>query len=90
MALFGSESKEEKKERKTNELLEKYGLQDLTDPRDLAAVERIAQSLAGNKLISAGTAIGGKPFESAMLTYQQALIEQNFVIMRQLEKIAKK
>lgn len=87
MALFSGETKEEKKERKTNALLEKYGLQELTDPRDLQAVEHIAQNLAGNKLISAGTALSGKPFESAMLTFQQAIIEQNFIMIRQLERI---
>lgn len=90
MAFGNKETKEEKQARKAQELLQKYGLQELTDPRDLEAVRQIATSLAGNKLISLGAALSGKPYENADLTYQQAIVEQNFVIIRQLSRVIEK
>ena len=39
MALFGTgETKEEKQARKIAELLKKYGVDELSDPRDIASV----------------------------------------------------
>ena len=90
MAFGNKETKEEKQERKAQELLEKYGLQELTDPQDIASDKEIALQLMGNKLVALGTQLGGKPYEGAMLTYMQAVVEQNFIIIRQLERISKK
>lgn len=90
MAFGNRETKEEKQERKTQELLQKYGLQELTDERDLESVRNITASLAGNKLISLGSALAGRPYETADLTYRQAIVEQNFVIIRQLSRILEK
>ena len=91
MALFGDkESKEEKQARKARELLARYGLEDLSDPRDLEAVKKIASDLAGNSLIAAGAALQAKGVESAMLTYYAAIVEQNWIIIRELDRIAKK
>lgn len=90
MALFGGkESKEEKQARKAQELLEKYGLQELSDPRDLDAVKNISESLMGNKLIELGTALSGTGEDSAKLSYLSALVEQNWIIIRQLDRLNK-
>lgn len=90
MALFGGESKEEKNERKVQELLNKYGLQELADPRDLDAVRNIAGALMGNKLIELGTAMQGGGADSAKMSYLRAIVEQNWIIIRQLDKLNSK
>ncbi len=92
MALLKSkESKEEKKERKEQELLEKFGLEDLSDPRDVEAVRTIAREMAGNNLFEVGMLLNFKAKEEDMLQvfYQRILVEQNFIIIRQLDRIAK-
>ena len=90
MALFGGESKEEKQERKVQAILDKYGLQELSDPRDIASIKAIAQKLAGNNLITAGTAMAGMPQDVAKLTLLQSIVEQNWIIIRQLDKLNSK
>lgn len=91
MALFGEkESKEEKQARKAMELLQRYGLDALTDPKDLDAVKKIANDLSGNALIAAGAALQGKSTDAAMLTYYAALVEQNWIIIRMLNKLTNK
>lgn len=90
MAFGKKESKEEKQERQVQELLEKYGLQELTDRRDLESVRQIAQNIAGNKFAIAGAALQMDGFKSAQLTYQQAIVEQNFIIIRQLARLLEK
>ena len=92
MALFGGqkETKEEKQARKVQELLEKYGLQNLSDPRDIESVKRISESIYGNKLIELGTALSGSGEDSAKLTYLSALVEQNWIIIRQLDQLNKR
>lgn len=89
---FGKEkiSKEEKAERKAAELMEKYGLQEISDPRDVESLRQIASSLMGNKFISLGSAMSGKPYEAGVLTYQQAIVEQNFLIIRLLNRLLEK
>lgn len=91
MALFGnSEAKEAKQAAKAEELLRRFGLEDLSDPRDLEAVKSISSALMGNKLIEFGTALSGNAEDAAKMTYLRALVEQNFIIIRQLDKLAKK
>lgn len=87
MALFGNS--EEKKEEKTQALLAKYGLQDLSDPRDLEAVKQISYNLMGNKLIELGVALQGNGTDAAKMSYLNAIMEQNFIMIRQLDRIAK-
>lgn len=91
MALLkGKESKEEKKERKEQELLEKFGLEDLHDPRDIETVKTIAREMAGNSLFEIGALLNFKAKEEDLLQifYLRTLVEQNFIIIRQLDKIA--
>lgn len=90
MALFSSESKEDKKARKAQELLERYGLQELSDPRDLESVKSIATSLAGNNLITFGATLQGKTEDVAKMSLLQAIVEQNWIIIRQLDKLNQK
>lgn len=91
MAIFGGkETKEDKQAKKVAELLSKYGLDELSDPQDHASVQRIANNLAGNNLITFGTTLSGKAEDVAKLTYLQALIEQNWIIIRQLDRLNKK
>lgn len=91
MGLLGEkESKEDKRERKMQEMLAKYGLQDLTDPKDKESVRTIAYNLMGNNMIQLGLALSGNGLEAAKMSYMNALVEQNFIIIRQLDKIANK
>lgn len=89
MALFGNgESKEEKKERKAQEMLSKYGLDCLSDPKDLEAVKNIQYSLMGNKMIELGAALQGNGADAAKMSYLNAIMQQNYIIIRQLDRIA--
>lgn len=91
MALFGNkESKEEKAERAELELLEKYHLQELSDPKDIASIKTIVSELAGTALAEVGIKLQMNSVESTKISYQRALIEQNFIIIRQLDRISKK
>jgi hypothetical protein len=94
MALFGGkekETKEEKEARKERELLEKYGLQNLTNAEDIASVRKIVSELSGTGLMELGIALGGgneKDVLKNQLYYQRAIVEQNFILIRQLDRIA--
>ena len=88
MGLFGSgETKEEKQARKAAELMARYGLEELSDPRDVAAVKEIAAELTGNKLVETGAALQGNGVDSAKLSYLRVLMEQNFIIIGQLDRL---
>lgn len=90
MGLFGEKKSEEEKQ---NELLEKfmqrYQLEEL-DEKDLVILKRIATDLAGNGLLKAGMALSfAKAEEQAKVTYLSALVEQNWMIVRQLSRLNK-
>ncbi len=90
MALFGAkESKEDKVARKTQAMMEKYGLEYL-DQKDLESVRSIGYALMGNNLIELGTTLSGSGVDVAKMSYLRALIEQNWIIIRQLDRINKK
>jgi len=90
MALFGAkETKEDKAARKTQAMLEKYGLEYL-DPKDLESVRNIGYALMGNGLIELGTSLSGSGVDVAKMSYLRALIEQNWIIIRQLDRLNKK
>ncbi len=102
MALFG-ESKEEKKARKQAEAeakqaekdlaaLRKFGLEGLQYPEDIASVKNIVTELAGTGMMEFGIALGGgndRDIQKNMMYYQRAMIEQNFIMIRQLDRITK-
>ncbi len=91
MAIFGKgKSKEEKAEIETNKILEKYGLNEIA-PEDLETIKRITNDLAGNGLMKAGMALSfAKVEEQAKVGYLSALVEQNWIIIRQLDRLNKK
>lgn len=88
MGMFGNS--EEKKAAKVEALLSRYGLQDLNDDRDYESVQNIATNLMGNKLIEIGSALQGNGADAAKMSYLNAIVEQNFIIIRQLDRIARK
>lgn len=89
MGLLSSESKDNKQARKETELLKKYGLTDM-DEKDIESVKKIVSDLVGNGLFKAGMALSfAKAEEQAKVTYLSALVEQNWIIIRQLDRISK-
>lgn len=90
MALFGSkEAKEDKISRKAQAMMEKYGLMDINQT-DFESVKTISNALLGNHLIEMGTALQGNGIDTAKMSYLRALVEQNWIIIRQLDAINKK
>lgn len=90
MGLFSSkETKEEKKTRKEAELLAKYGLNDLSG-KDLESVKTIVSELAGNKWLETGALFtGAKAEEIVKMSTLTTLVEQNWIIIRMLDRITK-
>lgn len=95
MALFGSGiSKEEKRIQKEQEemkkFMNKYQLEDINE-KDLVVLKRIANDLAGNGFFKAGMALSmAKPHEQATVTYLSALVEQNWMLIRQISDLNSK
>nr|WLJ25831.1 MAG: hypothetical protein [Firmicutes phage HS10] len=89
-----SEEKQDKEDRKIKKFLEKYNIGDLEDleAEDREAVKRIAVSLSGTGLMSTGMALSlqGKPYEVLPVYYLEAIMQQSFMIYRQLVKLNKK
>ena len=77
-------------EEKMRKMLSKYGLEDLDDERDQYAVQQIAREMLGTGFMDAGTRMDffAKATDKMQVIYQKALIEQNWIIIRQLDKIA--
>ena len=91
MAFFKSEEQKEKERmEKERKVLEKYGVGNLTDQADLESVKKIAAELVGTGAMEAGIKIAmTDPKIQLPIAYQHAIMEQNFIIIRQLDKIAK-
>ena len=93
MGIF--ESKEDKQKRKDQEARAKlalYGLSDLSDPKDLQLALEIINGMTGVGVMETGIAIGGNNTNDILrcqLYYQSAVYKQNFLIIRQLDRIAK-
>lgn len=93
MALFGGkEAKEEKAARKQQEMLKKYRLEELSDPADLESVKRIVAELFGTDIFELDALLTGdvRNMTRIQMYYQRALVEQNFIIIRMLDRINKK
>ena len=84
MGLFGND---EKRAQKAQALLEKYGLEELSDPRDIESVRQLSYDLMGNKMIELGTVMQGNTADVAKMTYLSAIMQQNFIIIRQLDRL---
>lgn len=87
MAL-GDKAKEKQKE-KAKKLIDKYGLEGLNDDKDYENVCRIAYELMGSGMMEAGMALSlkGQPYEILPVYYLRAIIDQNWIIIRQLDKL---
>lgn len=89
MALFKSaEEKADIAAQKEQALLDKYGVGNLSDPEDVASVRKIAQDLVGSGAMEFGMKLQMKPEVTLPISYQKAIMEQNFIMIRQLDKIA--
>lgn len=88
MGFFGEKkSAEEKANEKMAAFMERYQLEDL-DEQDLIVLERIVGDLAGNKFLKAGLALSfAKAEDQAVIGYLSALVEQNWLIIRQLSRL---
>ena len=91
MGLFNSkENKEEKKQQEIEKFMERYQLDEISD-QDLVIIKKIATDLMGNNLLKAGMALSfAKAEEQAKVTYVSALVEQNWIMIRQLSNISSK
>lgn len=91
MGLFNSkENKEEKKQQEIEKFMERYQLDEISD-QDLVIIKKIATDLMGNNLLKAGMALSfAKAEEQAKVTYLSALVEQNWIMIRQLNNISSK
>ena len=86
--MFGGKTKDQKQEEQLQRFQQKYHLDEL-QPQDLETVKGIASDLAGNGFLKLGTILSASGAETAMITYQSALVEQNWLIINQLSRINK-
>lgn len=91
MALFNSkETKDDKKQQEINKFMEKYQLEEIDD-KDLVIIKKIATDLIGNNLFKTGMALSfAKAEEQAKVSYLSALVNQNWIMIRQLNNISNK
>ena len=65
MALFKSaDEKAEEQAKKERKLLKRYGVDELSDPRDMESVKKIAQELAGSSLQEASGRVTVEPSQA--------------------------
>ena len=78
---------ESKQDREIRKFMERYQLEDL-DEKDLVVLRKIATDLAGNGLMKTGMALSfANAGEQLKVTYLSALVEQNWMIIRQLSRM---
>lgn len=90
MALFSKSSAD--KTDKTQEMLAKYGLETMNDPADIESVRKIINELVGTGMMETGMklgSIGSKAEDILPVYYQRAILEQNWIIIRQLDRLNK-
>lgn len=85
MALFGGNEGNSKQEN----LMAKYGLENI-DPQYVDAVQKIARDLAGSGLTQFGGMLANdqKATARANAQFSKAIVEQNWIIIRQLDGIS--
>ena len=71
------------------EIAAKYHLEDI-NPKDLDAIENINYELMGTGLLEFGTLLTGKAEDNVKIAYLNTLIQQNWIMIRQLDEISKK
>lgn len=93
MGLFKTEEEKDlKQQEKEQKLLAKYGLDELTNPKDIQAVRNITNELMGSGLMDFGAKLsfGSKAEDIVQMSCQKAIVEQNFMIIRKLCEISEK
>ncbi len=90
MALFKSaEQKQQDQEEKELRMLQKYGLENLANQADRESVRKIVNELIGTGMSETGLKLSlPKPEDALPVYYQRAILEQNFIMIRQLDRIA--
>ena len=89
MALFNKSADNSSKEQ---EMLAKYGLDQMNDPADIQSVKKIVAELVGTGMMETGMklgSIGSKAEDVLPVYYQRAILEQNWIIIRQLDRLNK-
>ena len=76
---------------KTIAMLNRYGLDGLSNQADVDSLRRIVSELTGTGLLDLGAALTWttSATERLQVHYQRTMIEQNFMIIRQLDRINK-
>lgn len=92
MALFGGkENKESKKQRQAEETAQRLGLNGISS-KDAQSVKYIIDMMANNGLMELGSLLSGGSNVGQDITnnYLNAIVEQNWIMIRQLDEISKK
>lgn len=89
MALFNKDSKEDKQAQKMQALMDKYGLENVSDPITAQALKNIATTMTTSNMFSISAGLTGKAEDMAKIDCLRAIIEQNFIIIRQLDKLSR-
>lgn len=88
MALLGNN--QAKQEEKLNALMKKYHLEDVS-PKIAPQIREINNELLGTGLMEAGMKLSmAKAEEQVKVSYLNAIMKQNFIIIRLLDEIANK
>lgn len=89
MALFKTaDEKAQIAAEKEQKMLDKFGLGNLRNQDDINSVRKIVQELSGTGFMEFGAMLGSGGEQKAQMYYQRAMLEQNFIIIRQLDRIA--
>lgn len=87
MGIFKSkEEKVEKAKQQIEEYAEKYNLQDLDDETKKMAYD-VASNLQAGNLFNIAFTLQGKTEEVAKLDLMQVMIQQNWIMINQMNKI---
>ncbi len=85
--------KQRKEEEKIATALARYGLDGLRNPQDIQSVRNIIAAQAGDGFFEFGQLLGGaneKDFLRQLYYQNKVLMEQNFILIRQLDEISSK
>lgn len=79
---------------KYEKFLKKYHLEELTNKSDLDSVSKIYSELSGTGMMEFGASLthlfsSSKTEDLLTVYYLRTIIEQNFIMIRQLERISK-
>lgn len=89
MAFFKSADESAAPISREQALLNKYGIGNLSDPEDFASVKKIASELQGSGIMETGLKLSMAKAEVQLpISLQRTIVEQNFIMIRQLDKIA--